>query len=607
MVSRSVLDQEQLRIRILFVVMLAGFGILLAALWRMQVSHGKSYQRDLLRQSVRRVRLPGIRGGIYDRNGVCLAGNRPSYDVAVYLEELRLSGKWSRTISRVDSRIEEIADILRRPREVTAEDIKTHTRKRLPLPFVAWRDVDDAALARLAEHAATMPGVDVVVEAVREYPLSNSACHVVGYVGRADPPQDEDQPYHYYLPEMTGKSGIEKIMDGVLRGEAGGRLVRVDVSGFRYDDLASRAPKAGSDVILSLDSRAQKLVEAGLEGVRGAGVILDPNTGDVLAMASAPGFDPNEFAPTISSERWEQFMADPEKPLINRAVAAAYAPGSTFKPVVACAALESHKANPQTSFTCPGYFILGRARFRCWYNPGHGLLDLQQGLEHSCNVYFFRLGLLTGPESIESMAAALGFGQKTGIALDYEAPGLLPDDGWKRRNAGDGWRDGDTCNLSIGQGFLTATPLQMAVFTAAIANGGTLYKPRLVQGVRAPGEAKCRLIPPQVVNTLNWSPTTLRTVRGGMHDVVMSARGTGRLAQVADLEMAGKTGTAEIGRKGEGHKIGWMIAFAPFDHPRYAVVLMVEEAVTGGTTVAPRMQKVMDGLFQNEKAGEGQG
>ncbi len=360
MAFREIPDEEQLRLRVLFLLMLASFCILLAALWRMQVGEGKRYQRDLMRQSIRRVRLPGMRGRIFDRNGVCVADNRPSYDVAVYLEELRQPGKWARTIRSVDSRIEQISAILQRPREVTAEDIRTHTRKRLPLPFVAWRDVDEAGLARLAERAATLPGVDVQIEAVREYPLTNSACHVIGYVGRADPPEDENEPYHYYLPEMTGKSGVEKVMDGALRGEAGGKLVRVDVSGFRHDDLAVRAPKPGNDVILSLDSRAQKLVEEALAGVSGAGVIVDPNTGDVLAMASVPGFNPNEFVPTISSKRWAQLIGDEGKPLINRAVAAAYAPGSTFKAVVACAALESHKANPQTSFTCPGYFVLGR-------------------------------------------------------------------------------------------------------------------------------------------------------------------------------------------------------------------------------------------------------
>ncbi len=222
-------------------------------------------------------------------------------------------------------------------------------------------------------------------------------------------------------------------------------------------------------------------------------------------------------------------------------------------------------------------------------------------------MYFFRLGLLVGHEAIENMASALGLGRKTEISLDFEAPGLVPSDGWKRLHFGDGWRDGDTCNLSIGQGFLGTTPLQMALLTAALANGGTLYKPRLVLGVRPPGEASYRALPAQIANSLNWSATTIRTIRGGMHDVVMSPRGTGRLAKIPNVEMAGKTGTAEVGRKGEGHKIGWMIAFAPFDKPRYAVVLMVEEAVTGGTTVAPRMQKVMQGLFEAETAGEGQG
>ncbi len=606
MVFKDLFDEEHLRVRTLLVVMLAAFGVLLVALWHMQVFHGRSYQRDLMKQSVRRVRTPGMRGQIFDRTGRCVADNRPSYCIAIYLEELRQPGRWVRTINRVDSLIDELSGILGVPRQITVEDIKTHIKKRLPLPLLAWRDVDANALARLAERASGMPGVDVYVEAVREYPFGASACHMLGYVGRADPPQDEEVPYHYYLPEMAGKAGLEKTFDDVLRGEPGGRLVRVDVSGFRHDDLAARDAKNGHSVQLAVDMNAQRLVEEALGTERGAGVVIDPNNGDVLALASSPGFDPNEFIPVITADRWKALMDDGNKPLLNRAVAGAYAPGSTFKPVVALAALESGVATPNTSFTCPGYFMLGRKAIKCWYTQGHGQLNLSQGLEHSCNVYFFNLGLKCGPDAIYHMAQALGFGQKTEINLDFESAGLLPDDAWKRRVFNDAWRDGDTCNFSIGQGALASTPLQLAMMTATLANGGHLYRPRLVTGIRDSQGRVVRSFEPQIVNELNWSKKAMETVRGGMHDVVMGERGTGRLASVAGVEMAGKTGTAEYGKKDEGHKIGWMIAFAPFDHPRFAVVLMVEEAVSGGTTIAPRMQKVMTGLLgPQQPQGEG--
>ena len=607
MVFRDIWDVEIVRLRLLFAVMLMAFLGLGSALWRIQVAHGKSYQKDLMKQSVRRVRLPGVRGCIFDRNGVRLADNRPSYCIAVYLEELRQAGAWKRTITKIEKQIDELAAALNIEKEISGDDIKAHIKKRLPLPLLAWRDVDESVVARLAEQVKVQPGVDVYVEPARIYPQGNLACHVLGYVGRADPPQDEEEPFHYYLPEMTGKSGIEKKYDGILRGEAGGRLMRVDVSGFRHDDLAVKEPRSGRDVFLALDVKVQRLAEEAIRDQRGAVAVLDPSNGDVLALASSPGFDPNEFMPVISMERWKELVEDEQRPLLNRTVAGAYAPGSTFKPVVILAALENKTIDSRTAFTCPGHFMLGRARFNCWYSPGHGTLTTRESLQHSCNVFLFRTALACGYESIYHMAVALGLGRKTDVSLDYELAGLVPDDAWKRRTYGDGWRDGDTCNLSIGQGALLVTPLQMAVLAATIANGGHVYRPRLVMALREPGEEQLRSIPSQVVNEMNWSRATTDLVRGGMRDVVMTREGTGKLAAVPGVTMAGKTGTAEYGRKEEGKKLAWMIAFAPFDHPRYAVAIMIEDAVSGGSSAAPKVQKLMRGLFQDDRTARGEG
>jgi penicillin-binding protein 2 len=598
---------ERIRIRVLLALMIGAFVVIGFALWRIQVLQGKSYQRDLVRQSVRRVRLPGIRGRIFDRNGVCLADNRPSYCVGLFLEELRRPGKWSRTVDRVDRLMDEMAVVLDLPRTVGRDEIETHIRKRLPLPLLAWRDVDERTLARLGELEAGAPGVDLYIDTVRDYPLGGVACHVVGYVGRAEPPESEDEPYHFYLPEMEGRSGAERTFDGVLRGLAGGRVMRVDVSGFRHDDLAVRDPQRGQDLHLALDARAQKVLDEAMAEYRGAAVLVDPSNGDVLAMVSKPGYDPNLFSPAIPADMWKSLVEDEEKPLINRAIAGAYAPGSTFKPVVAMAALESGRAGAQTSFGCPGHFNLGRARFQCWSPHGHGAQNLRGAIQHSCNVYFYQLGLLCGHEPILHMAGALGLGRKTGVDLDFEMAGLLPGSAWKRMEVGDTWRDGDTCNLAIGQGFLLVTPLQMAMMTAALANGGHLYRPRIALGVGRPAVEGYRPIPPAVANELNWSRARWQVVREGMRAVVMSDRGTGKQAAVPDVEIAGKTGTAEYGRKGEGHKLAWMIAFAPYEAPRYALALMVEEGQTGGTTAAPLVKRILGGLFGAPGRAEGQG
>lgn len=603
-------DDERVRVRLLLVLFGLSLVLLLAAVWRLQVAHGSRYQQSLTKQSVRRVRVAGIRGRILDCHGASLADNRPSYAVALYLEELRRPGRWSRTIASVEEQLAGLAARLRQPPAITRDDIENHIRRRLPLPLLAWRDISPVTQARFAEQTGLLPGVDIVTESLREYPQHRLAAHLLGYVGRAEPAQDEEEPYHYFLPEITGKTGLEQSLDAYLRGQPGCRLVRVDVSGFRHDDrqdLGGRPARRGNDVVLTLDARVQRAAELALAGTNGAVVIVRPAGGEILALASAPDFDPNDFAAGLSVAAWRVLLHDERHPLINRAVSGTFAPGSIFKPVVALAALASGKAQPGLRFDCPGSFQLGTTRFRCWLPVGHGTLNLRQALEHSCNVYFFQLGLRCGPDAIGAMAAALGLGRRTGIELDHEAAGLLPDRAWKRRVYGDAWRDGDTCNLSIGQGFLAVTPLQMAMVAAALANGGRLYRPRLVAEVRAPDGTPVTNFPPRLVQALAWDAPALRVVREGMLDVVNSAEGSGRLAAVPGLRVAGKTGTAEYGRKQDGHKLGWMIAFAPFEDPRYAVAFMVEDAVSGGTTVAPRMRVLMQELFKPAPGAPGEG
>jgi len=597
-------DAEVVKVRLIFAGMLGAFLLLTVFLWRIQVAHGDSYQRDLSRQSVRRIRLPGQRGRIYDRNGRRLADNQPNYCLAIYPEEVR--GAKARTFERLHALVGEISTRLGEPPDVTDQDIRRHIRKRLPMPLLAWTHLDDRQLARWAEQVTDLPGVGIYTEATRVYPCGSNACHIIGYVGRADP-EPSDNPFHYYVPEMAGRAGVEKQFDDILRGVAGGRLVRVDVAGFRHEDIGVRDPAAGSDLLLSLDSTYQQCIERVLDGHRGAAVVLDPSNGDVLAMASSPGYDLNDFIPAITRKRWKALLENPDKPLLNRAVASQYPPGSTFKPVVALASLENGFSTPETRYHCPGYLDVGRARFKCWYKYGHGDLDLEGALKHSCNGYMYNLGLVCGPEPIVHMAEALGLGRKTGIALPYEARGLVPGPAWKRARYGDDWRDGDTCNLSIGQGALVATPLQMAVVCAALANGGRVFKPRLVLGIRPPKGVIFKTQPPLLVNNMHWDPKHLRAIREGMRDVVNAPDGTGRRAALDDIIVAGKTGTAEYGKKGSGLKYGWMIAFAPYDHPRFAVALVIEQAVSGGRTAAPLIHDLLDCLFHGDHTGEASG
>ncbi len=593
---------EYTRLHRMKIIILATLGILVSALWYIQIGHGEHYVKNLEQQSIRRVRIPSVRGKIYDRQGLCLADNLPNYGIAIYLEELRLTGKRRNTALDAWRTINQIAAIIGQPPQIDQRQIAKHLYSRKSLPLLAWRNLDEASMARLAESGTHLPGVDIVVDANRVYPQGPTLTHLLGYVAVTGGQSEEDELYHYYLPDLNGKIGLEKRFDALLAGQAGGRLVRVDVSGFKYDETTLREPVPGGDVKLTIDLRIQRAAEAALGDTVGAVVIIDPRNGDILAMASAPNFDPNLFCPKITTDNWRQLLDDQRKPLFNRALNGLYAPGSIFKPLVAFAALKQG-INPNLTLECPGYFELGSQKFACYMSEAHGQVDLRRAIRVSCNVFFYQLGLKCGYDGIYNMALTAGFGQKTGIDLDDESSGLLPSKAWKRQIFGESWRDGDTCNLSVGQGALQVTPLQMAMFTATIANEGCLYQPRLVMATREGNSAEFQEIQPVIVRHIPWPPDHLALVKNGMRDVIQDAEGSGRLARIAPVTMAGKTGTAEYGRKNAGQKHGWMILFAPFEHPRYAVAMVMDDAVSGGVSVGPRMRQLMREIFEMEKNG----
>ena len=601
--DRSIQTVHVWRLLFLGLAMLGLFGALVFRLWNLQVAQGMEYQRRLAKQSLRSVRLPGVRGRILDRNGERLAENRPSYCVSLYLEELRRPGSVQRTVDSVMEMLDRIAETMDRPRQMLPQDVRLHLGRRTPLPMVAWRDLDETAVARFMERASEFPGAELTVEPVRVYPQGTSACHLLGYVGRAEAPVAPEggepaEKFHYYLPEMAGKSGIEKRLDGLLRANAGGKLeIQVDVAGFKFDEVSRRAPDKGSDVRLAVDARIQRAAEAALDLDRGAVVVVDPRNGDVLALASAPGFDPNDFVPSVPAAVWNRLLKDERRPLYNRATGGEYAPGSTFKPVTLLAALHNGKVAADTRFSCPGYFNLGSARFRCWQHWGHGSIDLQSAIRYSCNVYLFHAALECGPEAVQEMARECGFGRKTELSLDFERPGLVPDGAWKRTARRDSWRDGDTCNLAIGQGALLVTPIQLAMYAAALANGGTLWRPRLVREIALADGAVQEVAPARAPDGPRWEARHIRVVREGMRDAVNAPDGSGKRAALPHVTVAAKTGTAEYGVKGAGRKMTWMIAFAPFDEPRYALAMLVEDGVSGGTTVAPRVQQLLAKVF----------
>ena len=573
------------RMALLALVFAAGIVFLAGALHRVQVVQSAAFSRDQVRQSVRRVQVPGPRGRICDRNGVCLAENRASYCIAYYVEELRKRGRWQNTIDAVDADIDRLAAVLGIPRVLSKAAVAKHVMQSLPMPLLVWRDVEQETLARWAESVESFPGVDVYVQPERSYPYGSLAAHVLGYVARDRPLPLPGQKIHFYLPEMIGKEGLERQYNQTLTGVSGGQLIRVDARGYKHAVWEGEPAVAGRDVHLTLDVNVQRALESVLRGWRGAGVVVDPRNGEVLALASSPTFDPNDFVPVMSSGIWRRLNEDPGLPLFNRAVMGRYAPGSTFKPVTAIAALQHTGFNPEATYTCEGAFELGTMRLRCWNTYGHGELALRKAIEQSCNSYFCHLGYSIGYDAIYAEAHKVGLGERTGIDLPAETCGLLPTMEWKEKNLKDKWRPGDTCHISIGQGLLVTTPLQMAVLASVFANGGTLYRPYLA---RREGR-------PEKVREMGWPQAAIGLVRSGMHDVATS--GTGRRVRVRGTEVAAKTGTAELDVDGVRRKNTWVTAFAPFDRPTVAVAIIVENGESGGLTVAPMIHDVLASVF----------
>jgi len=598
------------RMALLALLFGAAVVFLARSLYQVQVVQSHEFTRDQARQSIRRVQVPGPRGCIYDRNGVCLAENRASYCIAYYVGELRQRGRWINTINAVDADIDRLAAALGIPREISYTAVSNHVIRSLPMPLLAWRDVDEVTLARWAERAEDFRGVDVYVQPERSYPQGALAAHALGYVRRDRPqrrPEGEQDPVlvemsggtngtertHFYLPEMVGANGIERRYNSLLTGELGEQLIRVDARGYKHKVWLGRQERAGHDLHLTLDVRVQYALERALRGLRGAGVVVDPRNGEVLALASAPAYDPNDFLPNIPPDLWIRLNEDEARPLYNRAVQGRYAPGSTFKPVTAMAAMMRPGFSPDAEHPCDGVFTLGNMRVRCWNTYGHGAVSFRKAMEQSCNSYFCNLGHTMGYGAIYEQARQLGLGARLGIDLPSENPGLLPTDEWKQQFRKDRWRPGDTCQIAIGQGMLVTTPLQMAVLTATLANGGTLYRPHLV---RQAGR-------PEVIRSIAWTPQAVAAVHAGMRDV--AEHGTGRRVQVRGTAVSAKTGTAEVDVKGRRQKNVWVTAFAPSEAPRVAVAIVVEDGISGGQTVAPMVREVLLSVFGEAAGGPG--
>ncbi len=572
-------------IALLLIPIFLGILCLARRLWHVQVLDSPQYGAAQSAQSFRRVLVPGLRGKILDRNGIILADSRPAYAVVLYCEEHRQPGNWKNTILAVDTFIDNLANRLQLPREVDNRAVARHIRGSLPMPLILWKDVDYRTIAYLSERAQDLPGIAILPLPKRIYPNHTLASHLIGYVGAPREISNDSRKWHYRLPQFEGRAGIEARYNELLDGEEGEELLQVDSRGYTHHRWIRTPATPGKDIKLTIDANLQRAAEAALENRPGAVVAIDPRNGDILTLASAPTYDINEMVPPVLSDFYNTLLNNEDRPMINRAIQAQYAPGSIFKPFVALAAQEEGYNN-QLLYDCTGIYTDYSCRLRCANRYGHGELDMCQALMKSCNPYFCYVGTEIGIQSILRVAQQAGFGELTGIDIGGEAKGFLPTPEWKQKRFNVAWHPVDTAQCAIGQGAITTTPLQMAHATATLAMRGIVYRPRLV--ANDPIGERLRTVP--------WDNEYLDIVFEGMEAVVTN--GTGQTMQLQGVSVAGKTGTAEYMDKGVRRKHVWCIAFAPIEKPRIAICAMLDNGSGGGKDAGPIIQHVLATYFK---------
>lgn len=631
---------------------------LLARLWVLQVVDGETYAELALQNHLKQREIPAPRGAIYDAHGVRVAEVRASFDLVISPDD----------VDRAPSEPEQLAGALAGPPERSWDleertDIVALAHRLAPLledgdpaqlveAFEAsrkasrWRpallraDLSDAELERVLANRPWLPGVAVQSSHRRSYPHGGLFAHLIGYMRevRGEDLERLDKKYAgtehagWYSPgDLIGRFGLESAYEEWLRGTNGAYWVQVDALGRELGQSAGHLPGddyfesiahfldrdvvpevPGHDLHLTVRQDLQQLAVELLEGESGAVVMMEAKTGRVLTLANAPVFDPELFSGPIDPETWAALRDDPAHPMVDKALQGIYPPGSTWKMLVAAAVLGSGTWNEDTRVSCPGYFKVGRRRFHCWNRRGHGSVALKGALQGSCDVYFYRAGLAVGIDTVAEYAAMFGLGEPTGVGINNEGGALNPSTAWKKRRYKNDprqalWTAGDTASAVIGQGYTLATPMQLTRMTAALANGGTVHRPLLVDRVvGADGEVVLRG-EPKVVREVDLAPEHFDSIRDGMFAVVDEIGGTARRQRLKHMAYAGKTGTAQVVRLGAGkakqfRDHAWFVAFAPYEDPEVAITVLVENGEHGSTAAAPIARKLFELYFKDRLA-----
>jgi penicillin-binding protein 2 len=593
------IKQLKIRLGLAMLLILLCFGVLVARFSYLQIYRYSDFHAQAEDNRISLVPVPPTRGLIFDRNGVLLAENVSAFT-------LELAPKLIDNLDRVIDQLAEIVEITpkdrRRFKRLLEDSRSTET---IPLKV----RLSDEEVAKLAAQRYRFKGVDIKARQFRNYPLGETGAHLLGYIGRISPEdkkklEESDDSANYAGSSHMGKVGLELSYQTQLLGQAGSDEVEVSAGGRIVRSLSRTPPKAGSNLHLSVDIKLQKLVEEWFGERKGALVAIDPKTGDIIAFVSKPTFDPNLFVDGIDTQTWAALNDDPNKPMLNRPLRGTYPPGSTYKPFMAMAALETGARTPEFTIFDPGYFALGSHRFRDSKPSGHGTVDLKKSIVVSSDTYYYKTAYDMGVDAIHDYMKPLGFGQITGIDLDNEVTGILPSSAWKMKRYKQKWLPGETPSIGIGQGYNSFTILQLAHATGILANAGTVMKPHLVRYVEDP---VTRMQTPTAKEThrINFRPEYLEIVKAAMVEV--NRVGTGRVAFAgAEYVAAGKTGTAQVigikqGERYDAKKIeerfrdhSLFMSFAPVDNPRLAVAVIVENGGFGAQAAAPIVRKVFD-------------
>jgi penicillin-binding protein 2 len=581
------------------------FFVIVARFWYLQISRGDDYQALAETNRVRIRSIPPPRGHILDRYGREIVTNRPSFNVVMIREDSF-----------------DIDDVLKRLSIVLGDDVESLWEKIREaagtprhIPIILKEDVDWETLAHLENNKFKFSGIRIEVQPVRTFHYGDLAANTIGYVGSIDRQRLEaDTDGVYEGGDMIGKRGLERLREVDLRGEKGRSSSEVNARGFEQQQLVNVDPLPGNDIRLTIDAELQQAAEQFMKvsDKAGAVVAIEVNTGRLLTVASSPSINLEAFVGGISQKNWDTLLNNPKLPLINKVVQAAYPPGSTYKIVTALAGLVEGVIDKDTVFYCPGYYRFGNRTYRCWKKSGHGEVDLLRAIIESCDVYFYQVGQRLGVDRLAKYARRLGLGVKSGVEMEHEKAGLTPTKAWKRQRYNEKWHEGETLSVAIGQGFNTMTPLQIALMTSVVANGGKLFRPQIIESVTTPDGQVIESFEPEQTGELSQREKGyLGIIKAGLFGVVHGKRGTARNVKIEGLTVAGKTGTAQVVRIAQYKGLkdqdipykfrdhAWFTSYAPADNPQIAVTVLVEHGLHGGSGAGPIAKVVLKKYFKD--------